>query len=932
MSRYKHIFSSILVLILIFALNINAYALDSDLNGSGSTTGTQAASKGFSVNSNIGYRIYCLDSDGNTINNAVADILYFKPASNSKFNWQTQTGATVTDRYASAADNMKMPRIIKEEGNAWVSNFDTLREWLLSDSDPEITDNSDPWLGNIIKKYLGEDTYNEFEGSREDIYFIIEPIFNCGVFTGNGSNSYAGMYYGTSRNWLSLYINNEIGTGSFLGNVVYTTMANCVYTNNDYNDISLYAPTDFSDKSAEELLKHTYGLGLFWNSEVIDTGGKAPSIHTWDYTLGETPGKAPLPEDEEDYQDIIICKYYEDYEDNKLVKTESFFRPSEPKLITIEDEPAYKVAEWFTTSDALEGKDYTSDWKTSTSDKNKIENGIKPEEIELNSPEKILFVRLVRGIELPPREIDYVLTESEISTNASIKADGRVRFSLPSEEGTYHVGILATGSNNVFNKLNSGNLVSVYKQSGNASKTLYNLSSKLNIYREGDNLQLADANADLNDIYSTTSLNDRATNDYTKDITISFKNATSYTMSGSLSDKTAKLFVKVYSGLSKEQASTDYDKKETFGESSYIVNTDGKTVEFRPYIKMSYKTSSDEKQYVNVQGKYIRTLYMPNIVATYYDKTPALNISSNMWSIDNKLTNGELGWNNKNSVLKYGSVYTLSGTNNLKINTYELIDLNDSNSINEINANHEDLVNQVYENLKGTTVKEMYNKNWNEPYYNGTSVDEINDSDPKYNLQSSEELVGNSSIVELSKNSTETTYWKLSSDTSGNIYLDSSSNLEALKSIQKNKILAQTEDVSSLKDEKALWFENQNQLISRFLESIERNTGDDSSADWVSNNHWYNEAVNLYIESDITSIKLGFDKCKRSLVNGLKVPSDSRTDMGTKAYSFGWVLDIPDKQTVGKFNNTDVKLSNPQFLLYSKTSYYTTNMSVQDNI
>ena len=932
MSRYKHIFSSILVLILIFALNINAYALDSDLNGSGSTTGTQAASKGFSVNSNIGYRIYCLDSEGNVINDEVSDILYFKPASNSKFNWQTQTGATVTNRYASAADTMKMPRIIKEEGNAWVSNFDTLREWLQSGSDPEITGNNDTWITNIIKKYLGEDTYNEFDGSREDIYFIIEPIFNCGVFTGNGSNSYAGMYYGTSRNWLSLYINNEIGTGSFLGNVVYITMANCVYTNNDYNDISLYAPTDFSDKSAEELLKHTYGLGLFWNVE-LGGGGNTPKIHTWDYDLDTQPGKAPLPDDEQDYQDIIICKYYEDYENGKLVKTESFFRPSEPKLISIEDEPEYKVAEWFTTNTDLENKDYSANWKDSVKDKEQIQNGIKPEEIELNSPEKILFVRLVRGIELPPRDTDYILNESEISNNMSIKSDGKVRFSLPSEEGTYNVGILATGSNNVFNKFNGSNLVSVYKSSGAASKTLYNLSSKLNIYREGDNLQLADANSDLNDIYTTESTNNRATSDYTKDITISFKNATDYSMSGTLKDKTAKLLVKVYSGSSKEQASSDYDKHEVFGESSYTVNTDGKTVEFRPYIKMSYKTSSsDEKQYVNVQGKYLRSLYMPSIVAVYYDKKPTLNISSNMWSIDNKLTNGELGWNNKNSVLKYGSVYTLSGVNNLKLNTYEIIDLNNSNSTDEINANHEDLVNQVYENLKGTSVKEMYNKNWNEPYYNGSNADEINDVDPKYNLQSNEELTGNSSLVELSKNSTETVYWKISSDTSGNIYLDSSTNLETLKSIQKNKILAQTEDTSSLKDEKAVWFENQNQLISRFLESIERCSGNDSSADWVNNGCWYNEGVNLYIKSDITSIKVGFDKCKRSLVNGLTVPSDSRTDMGTRAYNFGWLIDLPDKKVVAKFNGSDIKLSNPQFLLYSKTSYYTTNMSVQDNI
>lgn len=924
MERFKRLFAILLMFIMILSFNISVYAVNSDMSGSGESSGSESASKGFSVESNIGYRVYVLDNEGNTVANKVTDILYHKYTANAG-SWKTQTGSSTSKVETSAAEDMKMPRVLKEENNVWLSNFDTLKEWLLSDNE----DYGQTNLSYIIENYLGEDVVEEFN-SRDDYYFIIEPIFNCGVFTGRSSNSYAGMYYGTSRNWINLYINNKIGTGSFLGNVVYTTMANCVYTNNDYNDISLYAPTDFSDKSAEELLKHTYGLGLFWNNEF--SKGKTPSIHTWDYNLDTQPGKAPLPDDEQDYQDIIICKYYEDYEDNKLAKTESFFRPSEPKLINIEDEPEYKVAEWFTTSTDLKNKDYSANWKDSVKDKEQIQNGIKPEEIELNSPEKILFIRLVRGIEVPPREIDYVLTESEISTNASIKADDRVRFSLPSEEGTYNVGILANGSNNVFNKFNGSNLVSVYKSSGAASKTLYNLSGKLNIYREGDNLQLADANADLNDIYNTESINNRATSDYTKDITVSFKNATSYNMSGSLKDKTAKLLVKVYSGSNKEQASTDYDKHEVYGESSYITNTQSKLIEFRPYIRMSYKTNTNEKQYVNVQGKYIRSLCMPSIVAVYYDKQPTLNISSNMWSIDNKLTNGELGWNNKNSVLKYGSVYTLSGVNNLKVNTYEIIDLNNSNSTNEITANHTNLVDEIYNNLHGTTIKEMYNKNWNEPYYNGTSVDEINDPDDKYNLQSNEELVGNSSIVELSKNSTETVYWKLSSDTSGNIYLDSSSNLETLKSIQKNKILAQTEDTSSLKDEKALWFENQNQLISRFLESIERNTGDDSSADWVSNGHWYNEAVNLYIKSDLTSIKLGFDKCKRSLVNGLTVKSDSKLDLGTQAVSFGWLLDLPDKKIVGKFNNSDIKLSNPQYILYSKPTYYTTNMTVQDNL
>lgn len=127
-------------------------------------------------------------------------------------------------------------------------------------------------------------------------------------------------------------------------------------------------------------------------------------------------------------------------------------------------------------------------------------------------------------------------------------------------------------------------------------------------------------------------------------------------------------------------------------------------------------------------------------------------------------------------------------------------------------------------------------------------------------------------------------------------------------------------------------FENRIGLVSRYLEAIERNTGNDMTADWASDNgHWYNEASAIYLRQDLTSINVGFEKVKRTLINGLKVPSDNRTDMGTKAYSFGWVLDVPDKKAIADFRGTTIKFSNPAMLLFSKT-VYATNMSVQDNI
>lgn len=305
-----------------------------------------------------------------------------------------------------------------------------------------------------------------------------------------------------------------------------------------------------------------------------------------------------------------------------------------------------------------------------------------------------------------------------------------------------------------------------------------------------------------------------------------------------------------------------------------------------------------------------------------------------MFAIDAKLTDG-LEWKQKNKVLKYGSVYSLQGSNDLNVYTLQPIDVaNDEEAeINEAKEEHDWLADMAESSLDAFKVKEMYNKNWSESYYNGSDASEINETDEKYNLSSVEKETANSPVVEANKKPTKTTYWKLSSDTNGNIYLDNSSDLNLLKSKQSNLILHKTEGVGSLDaTSDAKNFENRIGLISRYINAIERNTGNDKSADWASDNgHWYNEASAIYLRQDLTSINVGFEKVKRTLINGLKVPSDSRTDMGTKAYSFGWILDVPDKTAITDFRGTTIKFSNPAMILFSKT-VYATNMSVQDNL
>ena len=345
---------------------------------------------------------------------------------------------------------------------------------------------------------------------------------------------------------------------------------------------------------------------------------------------------------------------------------------------------------------------------------------------------------------------------------------------------------------------------------------------------------------------------------------------------------------------------------------------------------MSYVTDNiNDRKQVNVQGAYERSIYVPSMVSLYFENKDGLKVNSNMWALDNRLTSGD-EWRKKNSVLKYGSVYTLSGSNTLKISTYQCIDINNSDSITEAENKQKELLNDVYNSLNGCTVTEMYNKNWSDSPYDGNNASDINNADEKYNLISGEELTGNSSVVELIAGNTSKKYYKISSDTSGNIYLDSANDIESLKKTQSNKILSKTDGVEALRDSSAINFENNIQLVSRFISAIERNTGNDKTASWAPDGAWYNEAAEIYIEVQTSTIDIGFSRVKRTLVNGLAVEQNGKSDMGTKAISCGWKLNIADDEVVAKFNGEDVKLFNGSLLLKSNI-FYTTNMSVQDN-
>ena len=380
----KAVSISLSALLTISTLGINSvYAGNkSDIAGTGVGGGDTYAQYAFSETSNVGYRIYCLDENGNTVkdesgNERVVDII-FKEQEDVLYNTlddltlTTQKGVESNNIKASAAKFMKMPRIIwTDQNNDWHSNYEELRDWLLGASDPEIVGeqlNEDgeqvSWLNYIIGNYLGQTVHDTFN-SRETIYFCIEPIWNTGWFTGGSGDSQYGFFYGTSRNWLNK-ANDELsngGKGSFLGDCIYGIMQQCIFVKNTYSSMGMNGVSDDIEDSTDYniLTDHSFGVGLIYNGDTPDYDPKDYQTHTYDYEHhADVPEKAPeAPETPAEYvKGKTIIKCYEDYStsnsSSKVLDSYKWFGRSDTvAIIKIEDEAAgngYTLTDWFTSS------------------------------------------------------------------------------------------------------------------------------------------------------------------------------------------------------------------------------------------------------------------------------------------------------------------------------------------------------------------------------------------------------------------------------------------------------------------------------------------------------------------------------------------------------------------------------------------------------
>ena len=203
--------------------------------------------------------------------------------------------------------------------------------------------------------------------------------------------------------------------------------------------------------------------------------------------------------------------------------------------------------------------------------------------------------------------------------------------------------------------------------------------------------------------------------------------------------------------------------------------------------------------------------------------------------------------------------------------------------------------------------------------------------DSKYDLQTGS-TSANSSDIDVLEERIETYDWILTSDADGNVTV--SRDGVALETLNKTK--------STLTNAEVKEFNERTNLVTNFLNGIDRNLGHDRS-----NNTWYNEGFSIGCIEVRLAYRMGFgdgDASIRSTALNIKANGllADRTDMFSldeekgRSYQFftsnkSLVNEANGKPKfwTGSYDGIDIFVPNMNSLLVSKR-FYTSNTTVMD--
>lgn len=424
-------------------------------------------------------------------------------------------------------------------------------------------------------------------------------------------------------------------------------------------------------------------------------------------------------------------------------------------------------------------------------------------------------------------------------------------------------------------------------------------------------------------------------------------------------------------------------KQETWLELNYG------TVEFVPYIKMQFDTPTTKGSQVYVAGKYPRSFTANEHVGVIFNtskntgnsivntqfgtKNGKITLQSNQWS-----THAEAVKNaGSNCVLSGGVVLDLAILKddrqtftvesikpilvgdglkqvNATTNRYDL-PTNDSQAKTE----HDYFVQQVVKALEGLSVQQYISGTlsnptsitkdvWDMPGKKAVSPkpttdskyyfrpDSDSDTDPKKNGKS------NAGDIDVKQGNTEIVYYTFFSNTAGNIKYKKGYSLLDTSTIDPDNdgTLILSKGQTGITDKTIYNINEKTHIVDNLRKAIERNTGSDSDAAWVSDGHWYNEAFDgITIIYQKTTLSLGtINPYVRSAVLDPELcpSSTSKSDLFTKYVASQFKMrdysEVYGSGKVGKlaeykgYEFTTQKLDQ----LFISDIFYIPNVTVQD--
>ncbi|MBO5337525.1 MAG: hypothetical protein J6A94_10400 [Lachnospiraceae bacterium] len=397
----------------------------------------------------------------------------------------------------------------------------------------------------------------------------------------------------------------------------------------------------------------------------------------------------------------------------------------------------------------------------------------------------------------------------------------------------------------------------------------------------------------------------------------------------------------------------------------------GANITFYPYIRMTIQNIDGEgnpldKQNVNVLSEYEREIIPNDYAEIDWSYQPLnLHIQSQQWALDRNLTNGDKGWNLPNQVLKGGATYSLTtDPQTVSLNTYQTISIGSAREISVIKGSceltessaieaHTDFVDEAIKKYEEAEVIQYVNTDpsaetaWSDggiQVYAGADISDLDNgsdeasTDPKYYLRTDVDNVKNITRADLdvTQGTTDTNFYRFYSDINGKIYMVSSKSADGVTSGAGTKILDKNQDESALSG-MALRLNQRTGAVTKLLAAIERNTGNDTTAEWAdaeTDGKWYNEAYDgIVVMVQETKITIGFKvPSKRvTILDPKLVPYiQSKENQANAAFLTQYKTTLTEDIPITYFKGEPIFMKEAD-LLYNSNKFYIPNMTVQNS-